>query len=262
MTANHPYLSGPHPRAFAHRGWHLDDLAGMENSLAAFRRAAREGFRYLETDVHATSDGVVVVHHDDVLDRTTDATGPVAARPWSAVRRARVGGREPIATLEQLLEELPDAFFNVDVKADAAVVPVLEVLRRCDALRRVCLASFSERRLARLRRLGGPGLLTSMGPRSAGALWASGRVPLVGLPVRGLVAQVPVRQGRLLVVDGRFVRAAHRRGLEVHVWTVDEEAEMRRLLDLGVDGLVTDRPDRLRDVLLDRHAWSGRAGSA
>jgi glycerophosphoryl diester phosphodiesterase len=257
VTATHPYLSGPRPRAFAHRGWHLDELSGMENSLAAFRRAAREGFRYLETDVHATSDGVVVVHHDATLDRTTDAAGPVAAQPWSAVRRANVGGREPIARLEDLLEELPDAWVNIDVKADSAVAPVLEVLRRTGALRRVCLASFSDRRLARLRRLAGPGLLTSMGPRSAGALWAAGRVPLVGLPVRGLVAQVPVRQGRLLVVDGRFVRAAHRRGLEVHVWTVDEEAEMRRLLDLGVDGLVTDRPDRLRDVLVDRGAWTG-----
>lgn len=257
MTANHPYLSGPHPRAFAHRGWHLAELAGMENSLAAFRRAAREGFRYLETDVHATSDGVVVVHHDTVLDRTTDATGPVAAQPWSAVRRANVGGREPIARLDQLLEELPDALVNIDVKADSAVVPVLEVLRRTDSLHRVCLASFSENRLARLRRLGGPDLLTSMGPRSAGALWAAGRVPLVGLPVRGMIAQVPVNQGRLVVVDGRFVRAAHRRGLEVHVWTIDDETTMRRLLDLGVDGLVTDRPDRLRDVLIDRGAWTG-----
>ncbi|NUT53795.1 MAG: glycerophosphodiester phosphodiesterase [Saccharothrix sp.] len=256
MTATHPYLSGPRPRAFAHRGWHLDELSGMENSLAAFRRAAAEGFRYLETDVHATSDGVVVVHHDAVLDRTTDGAGPVAAQPWSAVRRANVGGREPIARLEDLLEELPEAMVNIDVKADSAVGPVLEVLRRCDALRRVCLASFSERRLARLRRAGGPGLLTSMGPRSAGALWAAGRVPLVGLPVRGMVAQVPVTQGRLVVVDGRFVRAARRRGLEVHVWTVDEEPEMRRLLDLGVDGVVTDRPDRLRDVLVDRQAWA------
>ncbi|MGW4116052.1 glycerophosphodiester phosphodiesterase family protein [Actinosynnema sp. NPDC004786] len=257
MTATHPYLSGPHPRAFAHRGWHLDDLSGMENSLSAFRRAAREGYRYLETDVHATSDGVVVVHHDALLDRTTDATGPLAGQPWSAVRRAKVGGREAVCRLADLLEELPDAMVNIDVKADSAVEPVLEVLRRADALGRVCLASFSERRLAELRRRGGPGLLTSMGPRSAGALWAAGRVPLVGLPVRGAVAQVPVRQGRLLVVDGRFVRAAHRRGLEVHVWTVDEEAEMRRLLDLGVDGLVTDRPDRLRDVLVEREVWAG-----
>lgn len=256
MTSIHPYLTGPHPRAYAHRGWHLDELAGMENSLSAFTRAFREGFRYLETDVHATSDGVVVVHHDSVLDRTTDRVGAVAALPWSVVSGARVGGREPVSRLEDVLEELPEALFNIDVKSDAAVEPVLGVVRRAGALGRVCLASFSDRRLARLRRLGGPGLLTSMGPRNVGALWASGRLRVAGLPVRGMVAQVPAVQGRLRVVDGRFVRAAHRRGLEVHVWTIDEEPVMRGLLDLGVDGLVTDRPDRLRDVLVSRGTWT------
>jgi glycerophosphoryl diester phosphodiesterase len=92
---DHPYLSGPYPRAFAHRGWHLDDLAGMENSLSAFRRAVQEGFQYLETDVHATSDAVVVIQHDDALDRTTDGAGAVATQPWSVVREVKVGGRTP-----------------------------------------------------------------------------------------------------------------------------------------------------------------------
>ncbi|MCS7479626.1 glycerophosphodiester phosphodiesterase family protein [Umezawaea endophytica] len=257
MSDTHPYLDGPHPRAYAHRGWHLDDLSGMENSLSGFRRAVAEGYRYLETDVHATSDGVVVVHHDSTLDRTTDKTGPVGAQPWSAVGGALIGGREKITRLADLLEELPDAMVNIDVKADAAVEPVLAVLRRAGAMGRVCLASFSDTRLARLRRLGGPRLLTSMGPRSVGALWVSGRVPAAGLVVRGSLAQVPAARGRLRVVDGLFVRAAHRRGAEVHVWTVDDEAEMGRLLDLGVDGLVTDRPDVLRDVLRARRAWAG-----
>jgi glycerophosphoryl diester phosphodiesterase len=229
----------------------------MENSLSGFRRAAAEGYRYLETDVHATSDGVVVVHHDRTLDRTTDLTGPVAARPWSQVGRAMIGGREKITRLDHLLEELPDALVNIDVKADSAVEPVLAVLRRTGAMGRVCLASFSDARLARLRRLGGPGLLTSMGPRAAGALWLSGRVRVAGLAVRGAVAQVPAARGRVRVVDERFVRAARRRGVEVHVWTVNDAAQMGRLLDLGVDGLVTDRPDVLRDVLRAREAWPG-----
>ncbi|MFD9737703.1 glycerophosphodiester phosphodiesterase [Umezawaea sp. NPDC059074] len=256
MSDTHPYLDGPHPRAYAHRGWHLDDLAGMENSLSGFRRATAEGYRYLETDVHATSDGVVVVHHDATLDRTTDRTGRVAAQPWSEVGRALVGGREKITRLADLLEELPDAMVNIDVKADSAVEPVLAVLRRAGAMGRVCLASFSDTRLARLRRLGGPRLLTSMGPRSVGALWMAGRVPVAGVAVRGALAQVPASSGRLRVVDERFVRVAHRRGHEVHVWTVDDAAEMTRLLDLGVDGLVTDRPDVLRTVLRERSAWA------
>jgi glycerophosphoryl diester phosphodiesterase len=251
----HPYLAGPRPRAFAHRGWHVDDLTGMENSLSSFRRAVQEGYRYIETDVHATSDGEVVVHHDHTLDRTTDGRGPVADLPWTEVRTARVGGREPIARLADVLEELPETFFNIDVKADSAVEPIIALLRKAKALQRVCLASFSDNRLARLRRLGGPDLLTSMGPRSAGALWAAGRIPFAGLAVRGQVAQVPVSQGRLRIVDRKFVQAAHRRNLEVHVWTIDDEADMRALLDLGVDGLVTDRPDLLREVLRSRNSW-------
>jgi glycerophosphoryl diester phosphodiesterase len=227
----------------------------MENSLSSFRRAVQEGYRYIETDVHATADGEVVVHHDETLDRTTDGHGRVADLPWTEVRLARVGGREPIARLADVLEELPETFFNIDVKSDSAVEPIIALLRKAKALQRVCLASFSDNRLARLRRQGGPQLLTSMGPRSAGALWAAGRIPFAGLAVRGQVAQVPVSQGRLKVVDEKFVKAAHRRALEVHVWTIDDEADMRALLDLGVDGLVTDRPDVLRQVLRSRNSW-------
>ncbi|MGI5499582.1 glycerophosphodiester phosphodiesterase [Lentzea sp. CA-135723] len=251
----HPYLAGPRPRAFAHRGWHVGDLAGMENSLSSFRRAVQEGYRYIETDVHATADGHVVVHHDDTLDRTTDAHGHVAALPWTEVSRARIGGREPVARLADVLEELPGTFFNIDVKSEQAVTPIITLLRKTKAMHRVCLASFSDNRLARLRKIAGPELLTSMGPRSAGALWAARRIPLAGAAVRGQVAQVPVSQGRLHIVDRRFVQAAHRRALEVHVWTVDDEADMRALLDLGVDGLVTDRPDLLREVLQSRNSW-------
>lgn len=251
----HPYLAGHRPRAFAHRGWHVDDLTGMENSLSSFRRAVQEGYRYIETDVHATSDGVVVVHHDHTLDRTTDAHGVVSELPWTEVQHARVGGREPIARLADVLEELPDTFFNIDVKSESAVEPIIALLRKAKSLHRVCLASFSDNRLARLRKIAGPELLTSLGPRSAGALWAAGRIPLAGLAVRGQVAQVPVSQGRLHIVDRKFVQAAHRRALEVHVWTIDDEADMRALLDLGVDGLVTDRPDVLREVLRSRNSW-------
>ncbi|RZS43737.1 glycerophosphoryl diester phosphodiesterase [Herbihabitans rhizosphaerae] len=258
FAADHGYLRGPHPRAFVHRGWHVDDLDGMENSLSAFRRAVDEGYRYLETDVHATSDGVVVVHHDAALDRTTDATGQIARLPWQTVRRAKVAGREPVSRLEDLLEELPEALVNIDVKADTAVEPVLDAVRRTDAWERVCLGTFSDTRLARVRKLGGARLITSMGPRSVLALWASGwnrRLP-VSRAIRGFSAQVPVRHGRLELVTRRTVEAAHRMGLEVHVWTINDPVQMNALLDLGVDGLVTDRPDLLRDVLTQRGTWA------
>jgi glycerophosphoryl diester phosphodiesterase len=250
----HPFLLGPRPRAFAHRGWHLGELHDLENSLSAFRRAADEGYRYIETDVHATADGVVVVNHDPTLDRTTDGRGAIARLTWPVVASALIGGREPVCRLDVALEELPETFFNIDVKDDSAVGPVLRTLRAHNAWDRVCLAAFAEHRVAALRRAAGPRLLTSVGRRSAGLLWLGSRWG--GWPLRSVVAggtaQVPPRFGALRVIDSRFVRQAHRWGLEVHAWTVDEAAEMRALLDLGVDGLVTDRPDVLREVLQER----------
>jgi glycerophosphoryl diester phosphodiesterase len=255
---DHAFFSGPYPRAFVHRGWHYDELAGMENSLSAFRRAVAEGYHYLETDVHATSDGVVVVHHDPVLDRTTDGSGAVARLPWSVVGKAKIAGREPVSRLEDLLEELPDAALNIDVKAASAIEPLIETLRRANAFHRVCVASFSEARLARVRRTAGDGLLTSMGVRAIAALWASGRLPAWARAARGgpRIAQVPVRHGRLTIVDKRLIAAARRRGIEVHVWTIDEPDQMLELIDLGVDGLMTDRPGVLRDVLRKRGLWA------
>lgn len=257
VRSSHPYLAGPYPRAFAHRGWHLGDLDGMENSLSSFRRAVAEGYEYVETDVHATSDGVVVVHHDGSLDRTTDGAGAIATQPWSVVKNAKIGGREAVSRLEDVLEELPGTKFNIDVKADSAVQPFVDVLARTGAHDRVAAASFSDFRLARLRKLAGPKLVTSMGPGSVAALWADGWVPLLPLRAlaRGAMAQVPVEQSGLTIVDKPFVRAAERAGVEVHVWTIDDPAEMRRLLDLGVHGLVSDRPDLLRDVLRQRGVW-------
>ena len=257
----HPYLEGPYPRAFAHRGWHLGELAGMENSLRAFRRAADEGYTYLETDVHATADGVVVVHHDGTMERTTDGRGLVGAQPWSAVRGVRINGIEPVCRLADVLEELPHVKINIDVKADSAISPILDLLRRTNTWDRVCLASFSERRLARLRAGGGPRLLTGLGPRSAAALRVRSWVPWLrpAPPVRGRLAQLPRRQGPLTVVDPVLLRHAHRLGIEVHVWTVNAAEDMVELLDLGVDGLVTDRPDVLRAVLTARGLWPSGA---
>ncbi|MEU3270145.1 glycerophosphodiester phosphodiesterase family protein [Saccharomonospora sp. NPDC006951] len=263
MLMSYPYLAEPLPRAFAHRGWHVGELAGMENSLPAFQRAAAEGYRYLETDVHATSDGVVVVHHDAALNRTTDGTGPIVRQPWSVVRRAKVGGKAPVSRLEELLEELPEAYFNIDVKSDAAVEPFVEIIRRANAFDRVGVAAFSDARLARLRKLGGPGLATSLGPRSVAMLWAGGWLPFLRLGAfsRGVMAQVPVLHGRMKVVDRSFLRAAGRAGIEVHAWTINDKGNMRTLLDLGVQGIVTDRPDLLRELLIERGTWAGQTGN-
>ena len=261
---SHPYLDGPHPRAYAHRGWHIGDLAGLENTFAAFRRAVDEGFCYLELDVRASADGVPFVHHDGTLDRMTDGRGPIAAHPAATLRKVKVRGREPIPPLEQVLTELPDTTrITIELKSDAVVGPVLETLERTDSWHRVCLGGFSERWLARARAMGGTRLFTSMAQRDALALrsraWLDGApCPLKLLPappVAGHLAQLPHRFGVLTVVDAALVRAAHTSGREVHVWTINNSEEMTALLDLGVDGILTDRPDLLREVLRLRGEW-------
>lgn len=253
--APHPYLSGPAPRAFAHRGWHVGDLAGMENSLSAFRRALQEGYRYIETDVHSTRDGVPAIHHDPNLDRTTDRSGPIATQPWAQVRQANIAGYEPLARLEDALEEFPDAAFNIDVKTAGAVEPVVHTIKRMRVFDRVAVASFSATRLARARRLAGPKLATALTPRATALLRFGGPVRLPLSLLDGMMAQVPVRFGRISLIDRRFLRAATRVGIEVHVWTINDAAHMHQLLDIGVSGVITDRPELLRQVLAERGQW-------
>jgi glycerophosphoryl diester phosphodiesterase len=250
-----PFLDSPGVLAFAHRGAHGPDAGGVvENTMAAFEAAVRLGYRYVETDVHLTADGVLVAFHDDRLDRVTDRQGKIADLPWSEVERARLAGGEGVPLFEDLLGSWPDLRVNVEPKADAAVEPLAAVVERTGSIDRVCTGSFSGRRLARLRKRLGPRLCTSLGPGGTVRL----RLASIGLPTWSLgaaCAQVPVRQGPVPVVDRRFVAAAHRRGLQVHVWTVDDAAEMERLLDLGVDGLMTDRPVLLKEVLTARGRW-------
>ena len=223
--------------------------------MAAFRKAVEEGYHHLETDVRATADGRLVVFHDSRLDRVTDARGAVRELPWSRISQVRVGGVEPIPQLSDVLEEFPDARFNIDAKSDAAVGPLADTIRRCNAGDRVCVVSFSDRRLTALRSAVGPGVAWALGPRETFRLFRAGvvRRDFVSTAV---AAQVPVFYRRVQVVTPRFLQTAHAAGLEVHVWTIDDAAEMQRLLELGVDGIMTDRPDVLREVLMRRGSWT------
>jgi glycerophosphoryl diester phosphodiesterase len=248
------FLDHPGPIAFAHRG---GTEAGPENTLRAFGAAVALGYRYLETDVHLTADGVVVAFHDDRLDRVTDATGRIAELAWSAVAEARVGGSEPVPLLTELLEVFPDVRFNIEPKSDAVVEPLAAILRRMGALDRVCLGSFDDARVRRLRRLVGPDVCVGAGTLTVGvARVASWTLPALARLMPAHCLQVPVRQGPVTIVDRRFVSAAHELGRHVHVWTVDDADEMHRLLDLGVDGIMTDRPSVLKAVLEQRGEWA------
>jgi len=253
LVARHPFLEFVGPVPIVHRGGAGE---GLENSASAFARAIELGYSYVETDVQATADGVLLAFHDRRLDRMTDARGRICDLPYAEVSRARLGGAEPIPLLAQLLADFPDVRFNIDAKHPGTLRPLAQVLTSARALDRVCLASFSDRRLRWLRSALGPGVCTALGPREVGALMRStvvGGAPL--LPGAAMCAQVPPRLGPLPLVDARFVARAHDLGLAVHVWTIDAPAEMDRLLDLGVDGVMTDRPEVLREVMLRRGQW-------
>ena len=244
------------PLAFAHRGFSLD---GLENSMAAFRAAVDLGTVHLETDVHTTSDDVLVVFHDSSLDRVTDSVGTISSLTAAEVARARIGGVEPVPTFDELVAAFPQARFNLDVKDWNSVAPLAAAIEKHGIHDRVLVTSFSDRRRrAVLRRL------SRRVASSAGSLLTAVFVllgPVLPVPLaRKLLSgvdvfQVPVRYGKLPVVTPAFIQRAHGLGLDVHVWTINEPAEMDRLLDLGVDGLVSDRLDLLKEVLIRRGEW-------
>ena len=263
MSIRHPYFdNGGKPVALAHRGFSLD---GLENSMKAFQAAIDLGYRYLETDAHGTRDGVAVALHDDTLDRTTDATGPVAERNWDTVRVARIGGIEPVPRLEDVLGTWPEAMVNIDVKGDSGIVPIAQAIEKTQSHHRVCLGSFSvSRRRGTMNLLLTPVELLSKpvalpaAQREVIAWWLgvwTGANPESSLG--GIDAlQIPWRRGSVPILGRKHVEAAQAAGREVHVWTVNEREEMNHLLDLGVNGVVSDRADILKDVLIERGQWA------
>lgn len=251
----HPFLDGPRPIAFAHQGG-----AGEhpENTLPAFQHAFDLGYRYMETDVHASRDGVLFAFHDPDLQRTCGRPGLIRELSAEEVDAARVAGREPIPRLDELVASWPEAKFNIDCKSDHALPHFLEWLQRADVFERVCVGSFSDARLDAVRERFGRVVCTSMGPRDVAKVrlgtWI-GRTPRFKGGATPLAAQVPVRQGPLTIVTPSFVEGAHAAGLHVHVWTIDEPDEMHRLLDLGVDGIMTDQVTVLRETIRSRGQW-------
>jgi glycerophosphoryl diester phosphodiesterase len=265
------FLDHPRPLAFAHRG---GAAHAPENSWRAFEHAVGLGYRYLETDLQATADGVLLAFHDRSLDRVTGRQGRISRLPYAAVAGALIGGTEPIPRLEDLLGAWPDVRFNLDVKDVSAIAPLPEVLRRTNAWNRVCVVSFSASRLRAARRaidrpvcmaasplgtavvrLGGPSRRhDSAGPGRPRAA-ARSSSPLTAWLARTGVrcVQVPVS-----MATRSFIGRAHALGLQVHVWTVNDPATMTYLLDLGADGIMTDETVALRDVLTARHQWHPR----
>ena len=247
----HRYLEHDAPIPFAHRGGAGES---PENTLAAFQRAIELGFRYLETDVHATKDGRLLAFHDENLERTCGVRAKIGDLTYDEIRHLRVDGREPIPTLDEIVTSWPDARVNIDCKSDAAVAPLETFLGRPEIRDRVCIGSFSDRRLHHLRARYGSSLCTSMGPREVAAFRLHGPAKILAN-----AAQVPISTGPVRLVTRRFVERCHDAGLHVHVWTIDDASTMVDLLDLGVDGIMTDQPSTLKDVLLGRDEWRDRS---
>lgn len=253
----YPFLDGLLPLAFVHRG---GSAYGTENSLSAFAAAIELGYRYLETDVHTTSDDVAVVFHDRTLDRVTDRTGRIERLPWAQVRKARIAGTEPIPRLDELLDAFSELRINIDMKSPGAVPGVTRAIQRAGALDRVCVASFVDARIAAARRMLGPRLCTSLGRRGVAALRLASFSPRATalLGVRAACAQLPMSVAGKPLVDRRLLDTAHGLGMQVHVWTLNSVAEISYALDLGVDGIMTDAPSVLREVLESRGRWPQR----
>ena len=255
--------------AMAHRGGaRHPELPGVENTLHAFKHAVALGYRYLETDVHATRDGVLLAFHDELLDRVTDLTGRLSELSAEHVATARIGGEHPVPTMAELLEEFPDCRFNIDLKAPTAVEPLADLLRRTGSTDRVCVGSFSDQRIRDFRRATGGTVATAAGPREVAMVLGRAPVPLLRRLLREgpQVLQVPWRHRRwpVTVVTQDLVGRAHAAGLHVHVWTgapasqwvsTDDADSLETLLDLGVDGVIADRTDVLKDVLVRRGQW-------
>ena len=254
------YLAGA-PLLIAHRG---GAKVGPENTLAAFRQAVDVWQAdMLELDVRATSDGEIVVIHDATVDRTTDGTGQVADLPWGALQELDAGYRfagfdgsdsfrgrgVTIPRFEDLLEELPGVRLNAEAKVREAARGLVEIIRRHGAEDRVLVAAELETARSGVRDYPGP---WGASRRQITRFWALHRLPLGRLYTPRVDAlQVPEEWSGLLVLTPRFVKEAHARNIPIHVWTVDDPDDMRRLLEWGVDGIQSDRPDLLAEVLVD-----------
>src|SRR5262245_43520035 len=273
------FLDTPGPLAFAHRG---GAAHAPENSWRAFEHAVSLGYRYLETDLQATADGVLVAFHDKTLTRICGQDGRVCRLSHAELSAARIGGTEPIPVLEDVLTAWPDVRFNLDVKDAPAIAPLPEVLRRTNAWDRVCVVSFSASRLRATRRALGRPVCMAASPLGTAMVRLGGprgRRDRSGPGQRGPRQPVPPRQRWSLtdwlartgvrcvqvpasMATPSFLRRAQRRGLQVHAWAVNDRPAMDRLLDRGVDGIMTDETVALRDVLAARHQWHPRTGAA
>jgi glycerophosphoryl diester phosphodiesterase len=250
----YPFLDSAVPLAIPHRGGAGESA---ENTWTAFERVIDMGFRYIETDVRATSDGIAYAVHDDVVRDIDGSSRKIRRLTSEDMAAIELGDGRGIPRLDEVLRRWPDLRVNIDIKDWHALAPTVRAIEEAGAVDRVCIASFSDLRTGLARRRLGPGTCTALGPIGITALHLLSSVTIRAPHVRPRAAaiQIPIRVGRIRLCDERLVELAHRLGLHVHVWTVNDRATIERLLDLGVDGIMTDAPAVLREVLQLRGTW-------
>ena len=256
MNRLYPY--GDAPLVMAHRGGGNEH---PENSLVAFEAMRAQGFTYMETDAHVTSDGVAVISHDPILDRITDGVGFISHHTWREISKFHDASGNRLVRVDEMLDNFPELVFNIDAKVDGVVTPLIDAINRTRSGDRVCVASFSEKRLRRVRRRL-PGVATALGASAIARMVGCARLP--GCVGSGLVksipgpkrhvevAQVPEVSHHVTVVNEQFVHLAHHCGIAVHVWTINDIDTVNVLLDMGVDGIITDEPTAVRDAMRSR----------
>ena len=259
-ASDYPYCASKFA-AMAHRGgggW--EPNLGKENTAGAFMRAVELGYRYLEIDLRASRDGALVCLHDADLDRLAGIPALVAELTSVELSQVRIGGSEPVAFFDDIADALPAIRFNLDLKSADAVEPLVEAIAAHRIEDRILVNSFSQRCLSRFRALTHGSIPTGMAPPAVLLTVVS---PIIASVISSpaVACQVPVSRRigpvTLALVNRETIARVHDLGKVIHVWTIDDPEEMARLIDLGVDGIITDRPDLLRDILIERDLWEG-----
>jgi glycerophosphoryl diester phosphodiesterase len=237
--------------AFAHRG---GNEFAPENSFRAFKSAVDIGYKYLETDVHLTKDGFLIAFHDDTLDRVTDKRGLIRDLTLSEIKKAKIAGTDEIPLLSELLNSFTDCFFNIDCKVDETVQPLINLINNKDFINRVCIGSFSQKRINFIRKSLGKEVKTSMGPAEV-ILSKFLSYTSLGYNFKSSYTSIPIRRYGINLLDERNINYLKSNNQKVIAWTINDEDQMKMLINIGIDGIMTDNLTLLKKVLIEESLW-------
>jgi glycerophosphoryl diester phosphodiesterase len=237
--------------AFAHRG---GNEFAPENSFRAFKSAVDIGYKYLETDVHLTKDGFLIAFHDDTLDRVTDKSGLIRDLTLSEVKKAKIAGTDEIPLLSELLNSFTDCFFNIDCKVDETVQPLINLINNKDFINRVCIGSFSQKRINFIRKSLGKDVKTSMGPAEV-ILSKFLSYTSLGYNFKSSYTSIPIRRYGINLLEERNIKYLKSNNQKVIAWTINDEDQMKMLINIGIDGIMTDNLTLLKKVLIEENLW-------